>query len=420
MGDTIILTNNAGTTTCGPYTLSGATTTAMATNLVTSIGSGCSLATATCFHQHSHDHGKDCGLCRQLHYGVRHGDVFNAFYVVHHQHHPRAKVPNYVSGITITDRWLGLPAGDSDHADGRRRHRRNRRSQHHAWQPPRSPISRPTVQRPAMTWRPDSALPTRTTSSYSSVWGPVLSSRVLSPSPNPGPVTYGVSPITLTATDSACNLPITYTVNSGPGTVNSNVLTVTGAGTILITAAQAGNSNYLPSSQQISITVNKAALTITANGASMTYGGSLPTFGYTPTGFVNGDGSGVLSGAPNETTTATSSSNVGPYTITITQGTLTAANYSFTFVNGTLDHQPGTVDGNRDQHRHYLWLRLLAGADLRHHRFRARPTTRATPPPAHPPRALGNAGRSRHLPDHHHPGHAGGDELHVHLRQWHL
>jgi sulfur carrier protein ThiS len=51
---------------------------------------------------------------------------------------------------------------------------------------------------------------------------------------------------------------------------------------------------------------------------------------------VNGDTAGVLSGTPNETTTATSSSAPGSYPITITQGSLAAANYNFTFVNGTL------------------------------------------------------------------------------------
>ena len=62
-----------GSTTCGPYTLTGASTTAMATNLVTSIGTGCSLATATVSTQHSHDYREDGGRGRQLHHGVRSG-----------------------------------------------------------------------------------------------------------------------------------------------------------------------------------------------------------------------------------------------------------------------------------------------------------------------------------------------------------
>jgi hypothetical protein len=77
-------------------------------------------------------------------------------------------------------------------------------------------------------------------------------------------------------------------------------------------------------------------LTVTANNASMTYGGTLPTFTATYSGFQNGDGAGVLSGSPSLTTTATSSSPVGSYPITAAQGTLAAQNYSFVFVNGTL------------------------------------------------------------------------------------
>jgi hypothetical protein len=37
------------------------------------------------------------------------------------------------------------------------------------------------------------------------------------------------------------------------------------------------------------------------------------------------------------TTTATSTSPVGAYTITAAQGTLAATNYTFVFVNGVLD-----------------------------------------------------------------------------------
>ncbi|RZK27495.1 MAG: hypothetical protein EOO61_23365, partial [Hymenobacter sp.] len=57
------------------------------------------------------------------------------------------------------------------------------------------------------------------------------------------PVTLGVSPITLSATASS-GLPITYSVLSGPGTINNNVLTAVGVGTVVIQAAQAGNGTY--------------------------------------------------------------------------------------------------------------------------------------------------------------------------------
>jgi hypothetical protein len=78
-----------------------------------------------------------------------------------------------------------------------------------------------------------------------------------------GTVTFGVSPITLSAT-STSGLPVTFTVVSGPGTISGNTLTVTGAGSVVVRADQAGNANYLaaPAVQQ-TLTVNQAAQTIT-------------------------------------------------------------------------------------------------------------------------------------------------------------
>ncbi len=154
--------------------------------------------------------------------------------------------------------------------------------------------------------------------------------------PNPGPQTYGVAPITLTATASS-GLPVSYTVLSGPAMISGSLLTITGAGTVTVQANQAGNSQWQPAPPvNDTFTVSQAVLTVTANNAAMTYGGTLPTFTASYSGFVNGDGQGVLSGTPSLTTTATSSSPAGNYTITAAQGTLTAQNYAFAFVNGTL------------------------------------------------------------------------------------
>ena len=55
--------------------------------------------------------------------------------------------------------------------------------------------------------------------------------------------TYGVVPITLTATASS-NLPVSYTVISGPATVSGDILTVTGAGLVDVEADQGGNATY--------------------------------------------------------------------------------------------------------------------------------------------------------------------------------
>ncbi len=60
-------------------------------------------------------------------------------------------------------------------------------------------------------------------------------------------VTYGVAPITLTASASS-GLAVSFTVVSGPGSISGNVLTVAGAGSIVIQAAQGGNVTWAPAS----------------------------------------------------------------------------------------------------------------------------------------------------------------------------
>jgi len=163
------------------------------------------------------------------------------------------------------------------------------------------------------------------------------------------PVTYGVNPIALDATASS-GLDVTYSVSStSPATVSgsgtSAQLNVTGAGTIDVTAAQVGNSVYAVATAASGasltqhITVNQMPLTVTATSHNMLYGGSVPALDYSMSGWVSTadeSSSTVVTGAPSLSTAATSTTNVGPYPITITQGNLASTDYSFTFVNGTM------------------------------------------------------------------------------------
>jgi hypothetical protein len=149
-------------------------------------------------------------------------------------------------------------------------------------------------------------------------------------------VAYGTAPIALQATASS-SLPVTYNV-TGPAVLSGQNLTITGAGTVTVTANQSGNSSYAAASPVArTFTVAPAVLTISAQNLSMAYGAPVPTLVSSTAGFVNGDSAGVLTGAAALTTTATSTSPVGAYTITAAQGTLGAANYNFVFVNGVLD-----------------------------------------------------------------------------------
>ena len=56
--------------------------------------------------------------------------------------------------------------------------------------------------------------------------------------------TYGATtPVDLTATASS-NLPVSFAIISGPATISGSVLTITGAGNVVVEASQAGNDVY--------------------------------------------------------------------------------------------------------------------------------------------------------------------------------
>jgi hypothetical protein len=76
-----------------------------------------------------------------------------------------------------------------------------------------------------------------------------------------------------------------------------------------VAANQAGNADYSAAAQVTqSVTVKAAVLTVTAKSASRVYGVANPAFGYTVSGYVNGDTSSVVGGSAAETTSATSTS----------------------------------------------------------------------------------------------------------------
>jgi hypothetical protein len=104
---------------------------------------------------------------------------------------------------------------------------------------------------------------------------PVTQPQTITFTPPTSPVTYGVSPITLSATGGASGNPVIFSVVSGPGTVNGSTLTITGVGTVVVAANQAGNTNFTAATQVMqSIVVNPASQTInfTAPATPVVYG----------------------------------------------------------------------------------------------------------------------------------------------------
>ena len=147
----------------------------------------------------------------------------------------------------------------------------------------------------------------------------------------PATQTYGDAAITLTATGGSSGNPVTFTLVGGPATLTGNTLTITGVGTIVIKASQAGNSNYTAATDvTANIVVGKAALTITAAAKSKTYGASDPALTYTTTGLASSD---TMTGS----LTRTAGEAVGSHSIT--QGSVTVSapgNYNISYTGADL------------------------------------------------------------------------------------
>jgi hypothetical protein len=147
----------------------------------------------------------------------------------------------------------------------------------------------------------------------------------------PAPIAYGTA-LSATQLNATASVPGTFSYTPAAGTVltaGSQTLNVT------FTPTDSTDDNKITAS--VNLTISKATLMVAANDASMTYGGTLPSFTVSYSGFVNGDTfASSVTGVPSLTTTAISTSAAGGYPITAAQGSLAATNYAFSFVSGTL------------------------------------------------------------------------------------
>jgi gliding motility-associated-like protein len=141
---------------------------------------------------------------------------------------------------------------------------------------------------------------------------------------------YGDADIDPGATNDS-GLPISYsTSDPGIATIVAGKVHVVGAGTVNIFADQAGNGTYSPATQKTqALTISKAVLTYTADGASKVYGSANPAFTGTVTGFKYADNLGnATTGSVAFGSVATNLTTIGTYAVN--GNGLTAANYSFT------------------------------------------------------------------------------------------
>ena len=149
------------------------------------------------------------------------------------------------------------------------------------------------------------------------------------------PISYGASPISLTASSSS-GLPVTFTGTSGVCFVSGNTLSITGAGSCTVTASQPGDTNYR-AAQTVSrsITVNTVPLVITASSPTVSFGDGVPIITAAFSGFVNGETPASLVSTPTCSTTYTPTSAAGSSPSTNCSGAV-STNYSIRYVPGTV------------------------------------------------------------------------------------
>jgi sugar lactone lactonase YvrE len=136
--------------------------------------------------------------------------------------------------------------------------------------------------------------PYTTTVNYTLVVNPGTATLTFAPVP---PQTYGNPPFTVTAS-SASTGAITYSILSGPGTINSSTgsVTLSGAGTLTIQAQQAATASYNSTIAQMPMSIAKQNSTtkLTASASSVSPGQSV-TFTATVAAAVTGSPTGTIS-----------------------------------------------------------------------------------------------------------------------------
>ncbi|SFR98423.1 Phospholipase C [Granulicella pectinivorans] len=121
--------------------------------------------------------------------------------------------------------------------------------------------------------------------------------------------TFGDPPFTVTASSGATT-PIVYSVVSGPATISGRVVTLTGAGSVVLRADQAADANYSAQTAQSSFAVAKGSATLA----------------FVPvTGVIDGDPPFAVSATSKSTGAVTYSLVSGPATLSGDRVTVTGA-----------------------------------------------------------------------------------------------
>lgn len=138
---------------------------------------------------------------------------------------------------------------------------------------------------------------------------------------------YGVAYKAQTLKARGGKSPYTYSISGGalppglslsPAGVLSGDPAAAGRYSFTVTAADNGKGkNAATGTGKYTLTITQAALTITADNATMNSGSAMPALTVSYSGFVNGDNASSLASKPKVSTPATAASPPGTYAITV-------------------------------------------------------------------------------------------------------
>jgi len=204
-----------------------------------------------------------------------------------------------------------------------------------------SPPAPPIVLAPSTT----GAVPTtNSTTTTTTTIAPGSISRTISFASTSAVKTYGDLPFVVSATASIGSGEVAYaSSNSAVCTVSSvsGQVSIVGTGSCEISASIPASGTYAAANTlvPVSVTVNKASLTITASSAYIAYSPRLYVVTASYKGFVNGDGSSVLTTLPTCVVLIPGGfdiSSVGRHTYATSCSGAVAPNYDISYVGGLL------------------------------------------------------------------------------------
>jgi hypothetical protein len=162
--------------------------------------------------------------------------------------------------------------------------------------------------------------------------------------PMPANHIYGDADFLLSAVSNNNTIPVTFGVDKPDVvTITNGKLHILKAGTVTITASQAGDAlNNAAVDVKRQLIINKKPLQVKAVDQSRIFGTSNPTLTIDYDGFIDGENKSSLTTLPVINTLATKQSPAGIYDITVAGAT--SDNYAFTYINGKLTITPAITN----------------------------------------------------------------------------